>query len=198
MPLTVLDSRTALVLIDLQEGVASTFGRDAIAAPVANCRRLAEAFRAAELPVVLVHVGLSPDYAERPMNRTSAPPRPARPVPPAGTPAVDGTALLPEIDRQPGDLVVTKRRMGAFHGTDLDLQLRSRGITGIVLAGIATSLGVESTARSAYDHGYNLTFAADAMTDFTPVAHDHSLQVTLPYFGEIDTTGVIVSAVDGR
>jgi nicotinamidase-related amidase len=105
---------------------------------------------------------------------------------------------MPELDQQPADLVVTKRRMSAFHGTDLDLQLRSRGITGIVLGGIATSFGVEAAGRAAYDHGYNVTFAADAMTDFSPVAHEHSLQVTFPYFGEIDTTDAIIAALDGR
>jgi nicotinamidase-related amidase len=191
MSLTALDSRTALVLIDVQEGVAARFGRDALAAPVGNCSRLAAGFRARKLPVMLVRVALSPDAAERPMNRVSAGFGAARPT-------VDFTALMPELDQQPADLVVTKRRMSAFHGTDLDLQLRSRGITGIVLGGIATSFGVEAAGRAAYDHGYNVTFAADAMTDFSPVAHEHSLQVTFPYFGEIDTTDAIIAALDGR
>jgi nicotinamidase-related amidase len=210
MPLTALDSRTALVLIDLQEGVAARFGRDTLAAPVGNCRRLAAGFRAQKLPVVLVRVAFSPDHAERPANRVGAGPQAVRPAvpqsqqnqqspqPEQGRPATDLTALMPEVDQQPTDLVVTKRRMGAFHGTDLDLQLRSRAITGIVLAGVATSFGVESTARAAYDHGYNVTFASDAMTDFVPAAHDHRLQVTFPYFGEVDTTDAILAALDGR
>ena len=88
----------------------------------------------------------------------------------------------------PTDVVITKRQPGAFHGTDLDLQLRRRGSTGIVLCGVATSLGVESTARAAYDHGYNVTFAVDAMTDFNPAAHQHSVEVVFPRFGEVDTT----------
>lgn len=192
MPLTALDSRTALVLIDVQEGVAAMFGRDALAVPVDNCRRLAAGFRAAKLPVVLVRVALSPDFADRPTNRIDTAPRS---LPPDLSPTTDLSALMPELDQQPIDLVVTKRRVSAFHGTDLGLQLRSRAITGIVLGGVATSRGVESTARAAYDHGYHVTFASDAMTDFTPAAHGRSLQLTFPHLGETDTTDTILAAL---
>jgi hypothetical protein len=82
----------------------------------------------------------------------------------------------------------------AFHGTDLDVQLRRRGVTGIVLGGVVTSLGVESTGRAGYDHGYNLTFA-DAMTNPDPAAHEHSVRVTFPKFGEIDTGAAINAAL---
>ena len=92
-------------------------------------------------------------------------------------------------------MVVTKHQPGAFYGTDLDLKLRRRGITGVVLGGVATSLGVESTGRAGYDHGYNITFAAEAMTDPDPGAHEHSLQVSFPKFGEVDTAAAIAAAL---
>jgi nicotinamidase-related amidase len=192
MTVTALDSRTALVLVDLQEGVAFAVGQEAVAGPVAHARRLAAEFRARELPVLMVRVAYSADHGERPVNRTGLPPRrPTSTTPPAG----DLSALIAGLDARPSDILVTKRRMGGFHGTDLDLQLRSRGITGIVLGGVATSLAVEGTGRAAYDHGYNVTFAADAMADFTEAAHQHSLQVTFPYFGEIGDTAAIVGAL---
>lgn len=188
MPLTGLDQRTALVLIDLQHGIAGLLGQQALARPLARAAELAAAFRTQNQPVLLVRVKFSPDRADAPRNRTDV-------KRPSATPPENWTQLLPELDQQPGDLVVTKRQPGAFHGTDLDLHLRRRGITGIVLGGVATSLGVESTGRAAYDHGYHVSFASDAMADFNSHAHDHSLNVTFPMFGEVDTTEAITAAL---
>jgi nicotinamidase-related amidase len=89
--------------------------------------------------------------------------------------------------------VVTKRNWGAFHGTDLDVHLRRRGITQIVLTGVATSIGVESTARAAFEHGYNVTLATDTMTDLAADAHDHSVAWVFPRLGETGTTAEILS-----
>ena len=91
-----------------------------------------------------------------------------------------------------GDIVVTKRNWGAFYGTDLDLQLRRRGVTQIVLAGIATSIGVESTARAAYEHGYHVTLATDAMADMNLQAHLNGLERIFPRLGETGTTAEII------
>jgi nicotinamidase-related amidase len=188
MPLTILDPRTALVLIDLQQGIYRLVEQQSLAQPLAHAAALAAAFRARRLPVVLVRVDFAPDWADAPRNRTSV-------NRPAGLPPADWTQPLPELDQQPSDLVVTKHQTGAFYGTDLDLQMRRRGITGIVLGGVATSLGVESTGRAGYDLGYNMTFAADGMADPDPGAHDHSMQVTFPHFGEVDTSEAIISAL---
>ena len=188
MSLTCLDPRTALVLIDLQQGIASLVGPEVIAGPVAAAAELAAAFRARSLPVVLVRVNFSPDGADAPRNRTGVPR-------PAVRPPADWAEALPELGQQPTDLEVIKHRPGAFYGTDLDLQLRARGVTGIVLGGFATSLGVESTGRAGYDHGYNVTFAIDAMADLNPSAHEHSVGVTLPQFGEVDSAAAIISAL---
>lgn len=99
---------------------------------------------------------------------------------------------MDELTGHPDDIHVTKRNWGAFYGTDLDLQLRRRGITQIVLAGIATSIGVESTARAAHEHGYHVTLATDAMTDSDAAAHTHSITKIFPRLGETGSTAEIV------
>ncbi len=100
----------------------------------------------------------------------------------------DWTELVPELDRQPGDHVVAKQRWGAFLGTSLDDYLRRRGVTQVVLTGIATGVGVESTARSAYDLGYNVTLVVDAMTDRDAEVHRHCVEKVFPRLGETATT----------
>ena len=199
MTITAIDPRTALVLIDLQNGITALVDPAVLAEPVARAAELAAAFRARDLPVILVRTGFAPDGADAPRNRTGV-------VRPSGRPAarelaerpsaqVNWTDPLAAVDPRPSDVVVIKHQPGAFHGTDLDVQLRRRGVTGIVLGGVATSLGVESTGRAGYDHGYNLTFAADAMTDPDLDAHEHSLRVTFPKFGEVGTAAAIATAI---
>jgi len=183
-----LDPRTALVLIDLQVGVASLVAADALRATAERSAELAAAFRAQAAPVLLVRTNFASDGGDVPRNRTDV----ARLT---GRPPANWTEPLTELGAAPTDIVVIKHQPGAFHGTDLDLQLRRRAVTGIVLGGIATSLGVESTGRAAYDHGYHVAFAADAMTDPDPVAHEHSIRVTFPRFGEVHTTAGILAAV---
>jgi nicotinamidase-related amidase len=182
MPITTLDPTSALVVIDLQVGVmAMTTLPYSPAAVVANAAKLARAFRARGLPVVLVNVaGLSPGRTEMPRPSLDA-------FPP------NWTDLAPELERQPTDVVVTKYSVGAFYGTGLDLHLRRRGATQIVLCGIATGSGVESTARGAHDRGYNLTFAVDAMADRSAEVHAHSAAKIFPRIGETGTTEDILA-----
>ncbi|MFC0505600.1 isochorismatase family protein [Micromonospora costi] len=112
---------------------------------------------------------------------------------PAGGSRPEGwDVLVDELTGHPGDVVVTKRNWGAFYGTDLDLQLRRRGVTQIVLGGIATSIGVESTARAAYEHGYHVTLATDAMTDLDADGHRASVERIFPRLGETGTTAEVV------
>ena len=113
----------------------------------------------------------------------------------AGAFPPDWMELIPELDRQPGDIVVFKRQWGAFYGTDLDLQLRRRGLSTIVLCGIATEAGVESTARDAYERGYELIFASDAMTGLSPEAHANSIERIFPRLGRVRTTTQIIAAL---
>jgi nicotinamidase-related amidase len=175
MPVTKLDDICALVVIDLQKGIVGMQTVHPISGIVERSARLARAFRARGLPVVLVNVaGMAP-------GRTDAG-RPNFAFPP------DWTDLVPELDRQPGDHTVTKHRWGAFLGTDLDEYLRHRGVTQIVLTGVATSIGVESTARSAYDIGYNVALVLDAITDRDPDAHRYCVEKIFPRLGETGTT----------
>ncbi|SMB92546.1 isochorismatase family protein [Deinococcus hopiensis] len=186
MPITSLDSQTALVLIDLQVGVLRMPTAHPSAEVLRNAVRLAEAFRHSGRPVVLVHVAFAPDGGDTLRPRADAPRIPsALPADFADFPA--------ELGPESGDIVVTKHHWGAFYATDLDLQLRRRGVTGVVLAGISTSIGVESTAREAHDRAYNVTVAADATTDLHLPSHEHSLSVLFPRLAEVGRVDEIVS-----
>ena len=175
MPLTQFDSTAALVVIDLQKFALNMPTVHPIGEIIDRTTRLARAFRDRGLPVVLVQVtGGAP-------GRTD-PGRPSVPRP------VDWTELVPELEQHPGDYLVSKQRPGAFLGTSLDHYLRERGVTQVFLTGIVTSLGVESTARSAYDLGYNVVLVIDAMTDRDADAHRHSVEKIFPRLSETDTS----------
>ncbi|WP_230194771.1 isochorismatase family protein [Streptomyces coriariae] len=193
MAVTVLDDKTALVLIDLQAG---TLAAPTVPYPaadvVARAAELADAFRAEGAPVVLVRMSTSPDGADAVPGRSEA----ARAAGGRSRPYDLGPIAEPLTGHE-GDILVTKRTWGAFHATDLDLQLRRRGVTQVVLAGIATSLGVESTARAAHEHGYHVTFAVDAMTDINEDAHRHRVSYLFPLIGEPGTTREILDLLSG-
>jgi nicotinamidase-related amidase len=185
MPATMLDPKTALVVIDLQKGISKFPLVHPVGDVVANTRRLADAFRRAELPVVLVNVMSSAQGKDLPQNRTEV--RFAMPTDP------DFGELLPDLDAKPSDILITKRQPNAFYGTELDLQFRRRQITGIVLTGIATSAGVASTARAAHELSYNVTFASDAMTDMDATMHELMIKKIFPRLGEIDATDTLLA-----
>lgn len=182
MPLTTIDAKAGLVLVDLQNGFRHRpTGPHSADAVVTRAVELAEAFRARDLPVVLTRFVMAPDGANAP-GRTDLSGRSAGAIPEAML------AFVGELDEHAGDIVVTKRGWDSFYGTDLDLHLRRRGVTQIVLAGVATSIGVESTARTAHEHGYNVALAIDAMTDLDASAHEHSVQRVFPMLGETGST----------
>lgn len=189
MSLTQLDSNTALVIIDLQQGiVAADTAPHSTGDVVARTVALADAFRARELPVVLVRVTSNGGDATPGRTDVSGS---ARDRPQGWDKIVD------ELSGDPDDIVVTKRNWGAFYGTDLDLQLRRRGITQIVLTGVATSMGVESTARAAHEHGYNVALVTDAMTDIRAEGHQRSVELIFPLLGETGTTADVLGALTG-
>jgi len=185
MPATALDPASALVIVDLQKGLAPFPFIRPFADVVANAARLAAAFRQAALPVVLVRV--MPGRADEGWRQ----PRVSQTVPVVAAPEFGD--LMPALGPLPGDVVITKRQWNAFYGTELDLQLRRRGVTGLVLAGVRTCIGVEGTARAASERGYNLTFAEDAMADIDAAAHQQVIDKIFPRLGEIDTTDRILS-----
>jgi nicotinamidase-related amidase len=180
MALTTLDPHTALILVDLQKGIVSRPTAHPAGEVVKQAAALAEAFRAHDLPVVLAHVaGIAPGRTEQPRNLGDLPP--------------DWAELVTELKQQLSDHLVTKRTWGAFTNTGLDDLLKRLGVTSVVVAGVATSIGVESTARQAYEHGFNVTLATDAMTDMSREAHDNSIARIFPKLGETGTTQEIIA-----
>ena len=182
MPLTQLDRIAALIVIDLQKGIVSMPGAHPMTEIIDRCAQLVRAFRARKLPVVLVNV--TPIAS----GRTDFV-RPKMSLPP------DWADLIPEIDAQPTDHLVTKHHPGAFIGTDLDAYLRSRSVTQVFIVGVATTVGVESTARSAYDHGYNVVLVTDVMTDRSAENHRHAIESVFPRIAELTTTAEALKAL---
>lgn len=175
--ITLAPRTTALILIDLQQGIVPHAGGPRSGeAVVATAKTLAARFRAAGAPVVLVHVGFTPDTVpSQTVDRPS--------LPPGGTPPAF-LELVPDL-RQPGDLVVLKHHWGAFIGTDLDLQLRRRGVRTVVIAGIATNMGVESTARSAWELSYDVVIAEDACASRSTELHAFTIDNILPLIARV-------------
>ena len=193
--LTALDNQTALVLIDLQQGILAMPLAHPPATIVQQGAQLAEAFRRAHLPVVLVTV--NPIGAPWTLVRADINDYPQQAAEQAHVRQLltdNGFFTLdPALTQQAQDLLVTKTAWDAFYDTDLHALLQARGVTGIVLGGVATSIGVEGTARGANARGYNLTFAADAMTDAELGAHQHSVRHIFPRLGEVTTTAAIIA-----
>jgi len=183
MPVTTLDSKTALIVIDLQKGLVSLPTAHPMDGVVKHATALASAFRKRGLPVVLVNVaGGAPGRTEQPRRHREVPP--------------GWTDLIPELNRQPQDHVVTKRTPGAFTNTGLDAYLKASGVTQVVIVGVATSNGVEVTARQAYELGFNITFATDAMTDRDAEAHSSSVTRVFPRIGETGTAQEVIDLLE--
>ncbi len=185
MAISTLDPNTALLVIDLQKGMAGLPTVHPMTDVVANTVALLDAFRSRGLPVVLVNVDGSP------------PGRTERSFSASGLPA-DWTQLLPELRQQRSDHTVTKRSWGAFTNTGLEQHLRQRGVTQVVVTGISTSAGVESTARQAHDFGFNVTLAVDAMTDMNLEAHQNSVTRIFPRMSETGTTRELLDLISAR
>jgi nicotinamidase-related amidase len=185
MAVSAFDANTALIVIDLQKGIVSRPTDHPIAEVLKRAGDLAGAFRRHGLPVVLVNVaGGAPGRAEQSRNLGDLP---------AGW-----ADLAPELNQQPKDHLVTKRTWGAFTNTDLEKYLKGLGVTQVVIAGVATSIGVESTARHAYELGFNVTLATDAMTDMNRDAHANSVTRIFPRLGETGATEEIIALLEKR
>ncbi len=180
---------TALVLIDLQNGIVNFPVAHPVKEVVNNAAKLADAFRKANMPVVLVNV--NPETS--PLNKTRKDAAShAMTFPP------EWFEIIPELKASDNDIHITKNTWNAFTNKDLHEVLQQKSITGIVVAGIATSIGVEGTARNASELGYNITFASDAMTDMVASAHDNSVNIIFPRLGEVDSTDAIIDLVASR
>lgn len=191
MTLAIDPRATALVIIDLQKGItARELAPYSAKQVIESCARIGKRCDALGVPVVLVHVSYAPDGADRLKQSVDSPmSAAATSVPP------DWAEFVPEIGILRSSIVITKRQWGAFHGTELDLQLRRRGIDTIVLGGIATNFGVESTAREAWQHGYSVVVAEDACTSMAADMHAFSIEKILPRISRVRSTEEIVSAL---
>jgi nicotinamidase-related amidase len=185
MPLTQLDPVAALVAIDLQKGIVGMpCGPHATADVVNRTAELAREFRKRNLPVVLVNVeGRAPGRTDATVNFN----------PPAGW-----ADLVPELGREPGDYTVTKFQIGAFYGTALERILRRAGVTQIFLTGVATTVGVEATARQAYDLGFHVVIIEDAMSDMSAENHNHAMTAVYPRIAEVTSTADALATLHAR
>jgi nicotinamidase-related amidase len=184
-------STTALVVIDLQKGITSRpTAPNSADTVIKNAASIADAFRKNNMPVFLVRVkpsadgkdSLHPIAAESMWNQNQTPPS-------------DWADIVPQMGPKPDDFVITKHQWGAFYGTELDLEFRRRGISTMVLCGIATHIGVESTARFAYEYGYNQIFVEDAMAAMSAEEHNFTVTKIFPRIGLVRKTADILAAI---
>jgi len=187
--ITAIDKNTALVLIDLQKGIAGRPVVHPIKEIFQKSATLVSAFRKEGLPIVVVNVipastGWTKSRKDVMQNMGELPP---------------GFAdIVDEIKTEPTDIFVTKGTWNAFFNTAMHTELQKRNVTGIVLAGVATSIGVEGTARAASELGYNVSLATDAMTDMKAEAHENSIKNIFPRLGEVGTTADILEKIHSR
>ena len=184
MTVTALDPKTALIVIDLQKLIVGLPTVHPMPGILAAATALTDAFRRQGLPVVLVNAtGIAPGRTEGgSFNLQSLP--------------ADWADLVPALNAQPSDLLVTKKTWGAFTNTDLEARLKALGVTQVVVIGVATSMGVESTARYAHELGFNVTLATDAVTDMSREAHDNSVARIFPRLGETGATAEILALLE--
>ena len=182
--------RTTVIVIDLQKGIVGrSCAPHSASTVIANTVRVLAGARQAGALIVLVHVGGAPDGADK-LYPEADQPMPRGALPP------DWSELIPELNRQETDLVILKRQWGAFYGTDLDLQLRRRKMATLVLCGIATEFGVESTARDAFERGYELILVSDAMTGLSAESHTDALERIFPRIGRVRSTDQVIAAFE--
>ena len=181
---------TAIVVIDLQKGiVAMPTEPYPVNTIVTNAVKLVKAFRSHQLPVFLVHVGMSADFKDG-LHPACDQPNQMRVEMPA-----DWMEFVTELEPVKTDFIIHKRQWGAFYGTELDLQLRRRKIETIVLCGISTNIGVESTARFAYEYGYQQIFVEDACGARSKDEHNLSMKTIFPRIGYVRQTADILNSL---
>jgi nicotinamidase-related amidase len=186
--LTIDAATTALVLIDLQRGIATgTTAPHAASDVISRAKRLTDACRKRGVLVILVRVDPGPNGALFPRPQADQP-RPPMTVTP------EWSELVPDLQRD-GDVVVTKHQPNAFYSTDLDVQLARRGVRTVLLGGISTNVGVEATARAAHERGYEQVFVEDVMSAREADLHEHSVRRIFPTLGRVRTLDVVLAAL---
>ena len=189
--ITAIDKNTVLVLIDLQKGIIKAPKAHPLNEILEKSALLVEAFRKASLPIVIVNVNpagaaWTKSRKEGALSGNSA----------NHADMTDFTQIVDEIKTEPTDIFITKKTWNAFYDTSLHDELQKRNISGIVLAGVGTSIGEEGTGRAASEHGYNISFANDAMTDTKMEAHQNSMNNIFPRLGEVGTSAEIIEKME--
>ncbi|CAB4747645.1 MAG: isochorismatase family protein [Actinobacteria bacterium] len=183
MPVSALDPVSAIVVIDLQHGIVASPKVHPANEVIAHVAALVALYRIHNLPVVLVNVDAAPKgRTEKPSGLDALP--------------QGWSDLIPELNQQPTDHLITKKQWGAFTNTDLDEYLKSKGVTQVVVVGMSTSIGVESTARHARELGYSVTLVTDAMTDTNLEAHNNSIEIIFPRLGETCTVSELTALLE--
>jgi nicotinamidase-related amidase len=194
MSLNLNPATTALVLIDLQKGILGRqLSPHTTAEVVENSAALVRGLSEVRGTIVRVNVSFAASSADRLSQPIDTP----MPIPPGGMPA-DFAEFVPEIAALPVDITITKRQWGAFHGTELDLQLRRRGITTIVLGGVATNFGVESTAREAWQHNYAVVIAEDACSTMSVEMHKFAVETIFPRIARVRSTAEVLESLKAK
>ncbi|HUF97763.1 MAG TPA: isochorismatase family protein [Ilumatobacter sp.] len=175
--------RTAVVFMDLQGAIINLPATPhTVASVVQAATEVLAAARESSIQVFFVRAGTEPDGLDWPAPDSGVPHQ-ARQF------SAADREIMPELDRRSGDILITKRQWGAFYGTDLELQLRRRGIDTLVLSGISTNHVVESSARDAWERGFRLLFVEPAMSGMVPGMHQAAIEHTFPRIGHVlDTT----------
>ncbi len=182
---------TALVLIDLQKGiVAMPTAPYTSGEVIANTNKLLDKFHLHKAPAVIVKVAFNNERSDALNPMVDEPLTSSSTALPA-----DWSTIVDEVKFDKNDIFITKHQWGAFYGTELDLQLRRRGIKTIVIGGIATNYGVESTARDGYERGYQMVFAEDAMASRLATDHEFAIKRIFPRIGLVRTTEEILKAM---
>ena len=177
----------ALILIDLQVGIVSTpTTPHSVTEVLNNSNKLIKDFHKNNATVVFVKVSYSSDGKNKLKMEVD------EPAFRSGDRPKDWSDISSSLERYENDLLITKHQWGAFYNTGLDLELRRRGINTIVLGGIATNYGVESTARDAYERGYQLVFASDAMASRDAGDHEFAINRVFPRLGKVGNTDEII------
>lgn len=188
-------ARTALILIDLQGSNAShPISPNPVDVVVSRCVKLMNALREAGGLVVHVRTSFLPDEADSLGGKLRTDVK--RPVLPIREPGWD--SFLDDVEVLPTEPTIIKRSWNAFYGSDLDLQLRRRGIDTVIMAGISTGFGVEGTGRSAFDHGYHVEFVPEAMSAYTQAQHDHSVSIIFPQLGRVRALDEVIAGLEAQ
>ncbi|HEC2145084.1 TPA: isochorismatase family protein [Staphylococcus delphini] len=183
---------TALVLVDLQKGIAK-MGETAphpVSRVLENAGEMVKLFKENNGFIAFIRVNFHD-------GKDVLKPNAMRPLP-GGEPGADFAELADELGAEPHDYIVNKRGFSGFFGTDLDLQLRRRGIENIVIGGISTHMGVDTTARDAYQYAYNQYFISDMMSAPEASLHDFSIEHSFPLMGQVLTTAEMIAQLQSE